>query len=333
MHQQVRLHLAALAATLALTGGTARPSHAQGNLQAFPQDKGAVALTWLASPDPAVVGYHVYRRESTLTADKATLMNTDPLTTTTATDAGQPLGKPLTYFVKAVYKDAAGAVSEGLSSGEVVVTPQDALALPAGNFLAYDIDTINPGSVTVSGNVLTLKASGPPLWDRWDGQTFIATPVSGDYQITVRVEENPTNVDDSIGSGNAKAGLEIRSSLYRLDPYDAVFTSVNRDPSILSEGRTLVTGGAAPFGAGSATGQADTTYPLYLRLRKKGSVITAFQSLDGKTFDQVGDPRDFGSLPPVTYAGIFVSADHQPDSDKSYTIGKFDTTQIKIEPQ
>jgi hypothetical protein len=333
MHRRVRIHWGALAATLALGAGAAGASHAQGNLQVFPQDKGGVNLTWLASPDPAVVGYNVYRRDSTLTSDKATLVNTAPLTTTTATDAGQPLGKPLTYFVKAVYMDAAGKASEGVSSGEVVVTPQNALALPAGNFLAYDLDTLNPSTVTMNGNVLTLQASGPPLWDRWDGQTFIATPVSGDYQITIRVEENPTNVDDNTGSNNAKAGVEIRSSLFKLDRYDAVFTSVNRDPSIQNEGRTTVTGGAVPFGNPSDLGQADTTYPLYLRLLKKGSVITAFQSVDGKTFNQVGNPQDYGSLPPTTYAGIFVSGDHTPDSDKNYTIGKFDTTQIKIEAQ
>ena len=56
-------------------------------------------------------------------------------------------------------------------------------------------------------------------------------------------------------------------------------------------------------------------------------------TFDGTTFNPVGDPQDFGSLPPVTYAGIFVSADHTPDKDGQYTIGKFDTTKIKIEAQ
>jgi hypothetical protein len=336
MHQRTRIHLAALATTLTLAAGMGRAAHAQGNLQVFPQNGAAAFLTWLASPDPAVVGYNVYRRQTTLTADKATLANPQPTTATTLLDAGSdgkglPLGMPITYFVKAVYKDATGKLSEGLRSGEAVVTPQNALALPAGKFLAYDIDTLNPSTVTMTGNVLTLRASGPPLWDRWDGQTFIATPVSGDYQITVRVEENPTNVDDTNGSNNAKAGVEIRSSLFRLDQYDAVFTSVNRDPAIHNEGRTTLVGGATPFGNNSPTAQADTKYPLYLRLLKKGSMITAFQSFDGMTFDQIADPQDFGSLPPVTYAGIFVSADHTPDNQ--YTIGKFDTTQIKIEPK
>jgi hypothetical protein len=345
MGRPIRIHLAALAAALILAVGTSRPVCAQGSLQAYPEAGGAVLLTWLASPDPAVVGYNVYRRQSTLTADKATLANPQPTTGTSLTDAGAdgkglPLGISVTYFVKAVYKDAAGKMTEGARSGEAIVTPQNALSLAGKNFFAYDIDTLNPHTMTMSGNVLTLMASGPPLWDRWDGQTFIAAPVSGDYQITAEITENPANVDatgadnSSNGSNNAKAGIEIRTTLAPLDLYEALFTSVNRDPAIHFEGRTTVVGGAVPFGDQSATAQADTKYPLWLRLVKKGSVITAFQSFDGKAFDPVGgSSHDFGSLPTVTYAGLFVSADHQPDSDKYYTTGKFDTTQIKIDPQ
>ena len=121
-------------------------------------------------------------------------------------------------------------------------------------------------------------------------------------------------------------------SLFKLDRYDAVFTSVNRDPEILSEGRKTVTGGANAFGAGSGTSQADTKYPLYLRLLKQGSKITAYQSLDsGKTYTQVGNTYDFGpgNLGPVTYAGVFATAAR----DGQYDIVKFDAASIKIEPK
>ena len=70
------LHLAVLAA-LTLAAVAARSAHAQGVLQAVPQADGTVFLTWNAIPTPGVVGYNVYRRDSTLTVDKATLVNTD----------------------------------------------------------------------------------------------------------------------------------------------------------------------------------------------------------------------------------------------------------------
>ncbi len=346
MVRRTCIHLATLAAAVTLAAGMARPAHAQANLQAFPQAGGAVFVTWQADPNPAITGYNVYRRDTTLTADKATLVNAQqPITSSFLMDAGDngkglPLGKSLTYFVRAVSKDASGKLVELNPSPEVIATPQDPIKLGSGSFFAYDMDTRNPSTLTMNGNVLTVQASGVPLWDVSDGQTFVAMPVSGDYQFTAQVVENPTNVDatgadnSSNGSGNAKAGIEIRASLLHKDWYQAAFTSVNRDPEILSEGRMAGDGVyTQPFGTGSATSQADTKYPLWLRLLKKGSVITAFQSFDGKTFDQIGDPRDFGSLPTTTWAGIFVSADHAPDSDKYYTVGKFDVTQITIQPQ
>lgn len=332
MHRRTWIQLAVLAA-LTLAVGMGRSAHAQGNLQAFPQAGGAVLLTWQAVPN-AAVGYNVYRREAGVAVDKATLVNAQPMTATTAVDSGPdgkglPLGKTLVYLVRAVYKDAAGKLFEGSTSAEAVVTPQNPTQLPAGDFFAYDIDTLNPSTITREGNVLAIRASGPPIWDRWDGQTFVAVPVAGDYQLTARVEENPTNVDPDNGSGNAKAGIEIRASLFPLEPAGWLFTSVDRDPPIHYEGRMLSVGGAAPFGADGAS-LADTKYPLYLRLVKTGAMLTAFQSLDGgKTYNQVGDPRNFGSLPPVTYAGIFVSA----DKEGQYTVGKFDLNSIEIKPK
>jgi hypothetical protein len=240
-----------------------------------------------------------------------------------------PLGKPLIYFVRAVFKDAAGKLSEGTNSEQAVATPQNPTMIPAGSFLYYDIDTDDPSTVTRDGDVLTIRASGPPIWDKYDGHTFFATAVAGDYQLTARIEANPVNVDPDNGAGNAKAGIEIRSSLLRLEPAALIFTSVDRDPPIQYEGRKSGVGGTAPWGSAGAT-LSETKYPLYLRLVKAGATITAFQSVDGgKTYTQVGDPQDLGTLPPVTYAGIFVSADREGQQ----TIGKFDLNSIEIKPR
>jgi hypothetical protein len=321
-------------AALTLAAGMERSAHAQGGLNVFPQPNGAVFLTWLASPDPGLVGYNVYRREAGVAVDKAALVNPQAMTATTLLDAGPdgkglPLGKPVLYFIRAVFKDAAGKLSEGTNSAQAVATPQNPIVIPAGSFFYYDIDTDDPSTVTRDGDVLTIRASGPPLWEKNDGNTFFATAVAGDYQLTARVEENPVNVDPDNGAGNAKAGIEIRSSLLRVEPGAWIHPSVNRDPTVWFEGRKASIGGDQVFSFSGAS-MSEAKYPLYLRLVKAGATITAFQSLDGgKTFAQVGDPQDFGTLPPVTYAGIFVSADKEGQS----TIGKFDLNSIEIKPK
>lgn len=321
-------------AALALAAGMARPAHAQGALQAFPEPGGTVLLTWLAAPDPAVVGYNVYRRDVGLTADKAALANPQPAAATTLLDAGPdgkglPLGKPLVYFVRTVIKDASGKLSEGPNSGEASVTPQNPTVLPTGSFLYYDINTANPGSVTVAGNVLTIRASGSDLWDSSDGQTFLATPVAGNYQVTAQITAHPENVDPAKGNGFSKTAVEIRAGLFRGDPFAVAFTSVDRDPSVFFEGHKAFVAGPNHNFSQAGTGASDTTYPLWLRLLKQGTTITAFQSFDGTSYTQIGDPQDFGSLPAVTYVGLAIGA----GNDGQYSIAKFDVPSIKIEPK
>jgi hypothetical protein len=333
MQRGRHIHWAVLAA-LTLAAGLQRPAHAQGDLQAFPRADGSVFLSWLASPDPALAGYNVYRRISSLTADKAVLVNPQPLSANSLLDAGTggsslTLGTPLTYFVRSVFKDASGKVSEGPNSGQAVVTPQKPIVLSAVNFLYYDINTDSPGAVTATGNVLTIHASGSDLWDSSDGQTFLATPVTGDYQVTAKINEAPTNDDPANGNGYSKIALQIRAGLFRGDPFAVAFTSVDRDPTVFYEGHmAYVAGGNFNFSQ-SGTGQSDTTYPLWLRVLKQGTMITAFQSFDGTSFTQIGDPHDYGSLPATTYVGLAIAA----GKDGQYSVAKFDIPSFKIEPK
>jgi hypothetical protein len=222
-------------------------------------------------------------------------------------------------------------MAEGSQSTQSEVTPQNATVLPAGSFFYNDVDTLNPGTVTVAGNILTIRASGVPLWDHDDGQTFLAMPVTGDYQITAQIPVHPENDPaDTNPNGNAKVGLMIRASLFRGDVYSAVFSSAQRDPPVLNEGRSSTVGAANAFSFGSSTAEADTPYPLYLRLLKQGSMVTAFESIDGgKTYTALADPQNITGLGSRTYAGVFVEA----ETDGQYAIGEFDTTSIKIEPK
>ena len=70
------------------------------------------------------------------------------------------------------------------------------------------------------------------------------------------------------------------------------------------------------------------TTPRTSRMRPRAT-ISAFQSLDGTTFEPIGEPQDYGSLPRVTYAGIAIAAGR----DGQYTRARFDVPSLKIEPK
>jgi hypothetical protein len=331
MQRRICNALMVLAAFM-LVAGAARTAHAQ-NVQAFPQAGGAVLIAWLASPHPAVAGYNVYRGDIGVAADKLVLVNPQPTTGTTLLDmgpnnAGLPLGKPLSYFVRTVYKDSAGALFEGSSNGPAVVTPQNPLVIPAGSFFYYDIHTPLPGTVTLENNVITIRASGHNLWDANDGHTFLATPMTGNYQVTAQITEQPTLVDPDTGDPWAKIGVQIRASLFRGDPFGVAYASVERDPEVMFEGHRSPFSGVDLFSFGG-TSLDETKFPVYVRLVKQGATITAFQSFDNSSYTQIGDPQDYGSLPPVTYVGVAV-ASHRPGT---YAVGKFRADSIKIEPK
>jgi hypothetical protein len=336
MYRGTCTRLAMLAAVLALTAGAARFAHAQGDVQAFPRPGGSVLVTWLASPDPAVVGYNVYRRGSNLTTDKAVPVSQTMVAGTSLVDAGAdnkglPLGQAVSYFVRPVYADSSGKQTEGPNSVDATATPQNPLTLPPGNFVFYDINTAYPGSVTVDSNTLTIRASGGSLWDSNDAQTFLAMPVSGNFQATVQIKEHPINEDPSNGSGNSKIAIELRTGLYRGDAFATIFTSVDRnDPGpVHFEGHTASYAGYPYNYSDAGPSTDDTTYPLWLRLVLQGTKATAFVSTDGKAFDQVGGEHDFGTLPPQLYVGLAVAA----DKPGQYSVAKFDIPSFEIKKQ
>jgi hypothetical protein len=338
MVRSTGLALATLAATLALLAGIARPARAQGlgfpalapptDVLAYPRDK-AVFLTWTHSPDDAIVGYNVYRRNADQTADKAGLVNTSgPITTTFGTDTGVTNGAAYLYNVKAVYKDAAGKLTESAASQDV---PATAANLP-GPFALVTLDTNNLGTATVdANNIMTIRASGQDVWDDRTEGTFLVAPVTGDFQITVKVTERPKLEDPDNGDPAAKVGLVILfGGLHHADKGETAYyyNSVERDPEFLMEGRNL---DLTNWGVSdNSPASADTTFPAWLRIIKKGQMVTALFSEDanGATFKALGPPHDMGGpVPALAYAGVAVTArkEHQ------WVIGKIDLNTLKIE--
>jgi hypothetical protein len=341
MRQTRRFSLGGFAAALALAAVLAGPAWAQlvvgpfvapASFYVIPRD-GAIVLSWSAVLNPALVGYNVYRRDTGRAADANVLMNATPIIITSVVDAGADNkglknGTSYIYSVKGVFLGSDGKPVEGSATRDVVATAQ---APVKGLFTLYDIQTLNPGSAAVdAGNVLTIQGSGADVWDNVDAFSFLAVPVSGDFQITIKVLERPAKVTAATNN-SGKVGLQIKTDLTPGSAYAYIFASITRDPEHHFEGRGTVNGSGTnkTFSEGSTINSADATFPVWLRLVRKGSVIQAFIATNaaGTNFQQVGSDQDFGTLPNIVQVGVAATA----HADGTYVLGKLDYSSLKIE--
>lgn len=316
------ISLAALAGALVVSAGVRTPAQAAaittGAAPILTPADGRVLVTFGGVLHAA--GYNVYRRAGS----SAVLVNPKPTPYTWLVDdnggQGLPNGSPLFYSVKAVGADG----KEGPASLENVTTPAPPLL---GALVAYNITTPGiepaPGTVTLdtAKDLITIHASGDDIWDKQDGQTFVATPVTGDFSIQAKFPGPPTGGDPTYG----KVGLEMRTGLAPLDPYALVFISVHRDPAILFEWRKLLDG-SANGGGGNGDAADAQKYPVWLKLARQDTMMSAQQSQDGTNWTDVTDAQDFTRLPPTVYVGIAATA----HKDKTYLDGQVVASSLSI---
>lgn len=348
MRQARRFALGGFAAALTLAAVLAGPTQAQvvvglfvapTSFYAVPRD-GAIVLSWSAVFHPTLLGYNVYRREMGQATGSNVLMNATPILATSVADTGAD-GKGLKngtsyiYSVKGVFIGSDGKPTEGVATRDIVATPQAPIK---GIFALYDIETLNAGSATLdAANVLTIRGSGQELWNTADAHSFLAIPVSGNFQISIKLLERPTKATPGTADF-AKIGLQIKSDIVVGAPYAAFFAAVTRDPEFLFEGRKNQNGvGANQTFSEPTTAtapvfntSANATFPVWLRLVRKGSVIQAFIALDaaGANYQQVGTDQNFGAaLPNIVQVGVIAAA----LSDGNFVSGKLDYNSLKIE--
>jgi len=321
MHRRTCIHLTVLAAAMALVAGTIQPARAQDEktpafAQVLPAD-GKVLVTWAAVKD--ATGYTVSRRNVGEDISKAVVVNAQPIKETSLTVDGLTNGTPILFSIQAIFADG----SKG-DPKEAVGTPQAPIL---GKFVFYTIETTNPGSVTVdSKNVLTIHTAGADIWDTADGQTFLATPVTGDFTLTAKVLGAPTGGEPTYG----KVGLQAKFSITPGDPYALVFASTHRDPEFMFEGRIDAGGGGTNFSGPSSGGDVpdpdSAKFPVWLQLKRVGKVLSASYSNDGKTFSKVFDDQTFDAAPQTMYVGIAATS----HDDATYLDGQIDATSITI---
>ncbi len=130
-----------------------------------------------------------------------------------------------------------------------------------------------PGSMYVTQNgSLEMASFGNDIWNSADNCAFYGEQTSGDgtWSVEVAIQANTNEW--------AKAGIMLRQSL---DPTDAMLIyAVSPQHGVFVDWR----GVKAKPAQGGPTNDAVAAAPIYLKLQKKGNIITIWDSTDGQTW-------------------------------------------------
>ncbi len=169
-------------------------------------------------------------------------------------------------------------------------------------------------AVNVTNGALTLTGDGTDIWNNADDFTFAYKTLAGDGSIVARVV--------SVGTGTntwAKGGVMIRGDL----------TAGSTDAYMVMTGGS---GNGASFQyrltANGACGNTDATaalpVPYWVKLHRKGNLISGYVSADGKTWTQQGTSQTI-SMPDPVDIGICVCA-HQAGEYRTMQFDNITTT-------
>jgi YD repeat-containing protein len=172
-----------------------------------------------------------------------------------------------------------------------------ALALPIG-WLDQDVGAVEAaGSATFSNGVFTVQGSGTGIWGAADGFHFVYQPLSGDGTITARVTSLP-------GTGGANAGVMIRETMSANSADAYVAYQVPNGLGGGSSGNFI----DRPSDGGSNNLVASTgaSLPYWVRVVRSGSTFSAYSSLDGVNWVQVGASQTI-TMAQNVYIGLAVT--------------------------
>jgi regulation of enolase protein 1 (concanavalin A-like superfamily) len=201
------------------------------------------------------------------------------MTTTRSTD-GRPLSirRALLLLIFAI-----GTVLPGTAVAQM---------LPAG-WAAADVGApAIPGVALYSGETYTVSAAGTGVGAASDQFTFVYRAITGDATIFARVDALPATMPD------AQAGVMIRQGLGAGAKHGAVIVSSTRGMAFTRR----------KSGSGNTTTTAVTPAraPVWIRVDRRGSTMTASWSVDGVTWQVIG--VDTVNVTNVLYVGLAVSS-------------------------
>ncbi len=191
----------------------------------------------------------------------------DGVTWTPAGTAATALAGPVEVGL-AVTSHNGGVLGEATFDGVVVDAAPGPVPAP---WEAADVGgPALTGSAGYEDGVFTVTGAGTDVWADADQFQFVHQTLSGDGSVTARV------LAQSPADEWAKAGVMIKQSATAGAPY--AFLAV-----------TPAHGVRFQYGfTGSLDGPAPTTLPLWVRLTRAGTTVTALTSSDGVTWTPVG---------------------------------------------
>jgi hypothetical protein len=171
-----------------------------------------------------------------------------------------------------------------------------ACAFPALGFAAVPTASRDIGPVAVAGStsiangVYTVRASGDDVWGTGDEFRFVYGSLSGDGEITARV--------DSVSANDpwTQAGVMIRAGLGASSRY--AYTLVTSSNGVNFQYR-LSNGTSAASSGTRGTARA----PYWVRVRRIGNVLTGYVSPDGLVWRQQGSSVTI-TMGTTAYAGL-----------------------------
>jgi regulation of enolase protein 1 (concanavalin A-like superfamily) len=264
---------------------------------------GAIRVVW--SPLVNALGYNVYRGGEFARANELTRLNRELVTNTLFDDTSIASlnGVPATYAVEAVFRTAGGR-SE---AGPLIATVVNPVQI-APEYLGCSINEgLNHGAAITStkpggGQTIEITGSGGDIWNDTDSFWYLCQPAEGDFQVSVKALDKPTATHEW-----AKAGLMIRETLE---------ANARATYLVLTPAHGLVfqyrgtTGGLADSSGSSAIDAGALHPPIWLRLTRKGDVITPeYSTNDGRSYQSAGQPFRFAApLSRSLYVGLCITS-------------------------
>ncbi|HEY0875333.1 MAG TPA: Ig-like domain-containing protein [Vicinamibacterales bacterium] len=206
------------------------------------------------------------------------------------------MGNSVYVGIAAVSTDPAITATTDVSSISLngsPMTPPPSSQLPAGQTSGDVGSPAIAGSVSFSGGQYTIKAAGSDIWDPADEFHFVYQPVDGDVEVIARVR-SITNVDPS-----AKAGVMIRESLANDSSHAFAVVTAAKNYALQSRPNTGSRSHKISAGSGPLPG--------WVRLVRKGTSFTAYQSADGVNWKYMGTRTV--QMNTTAFVGIAVTSD------------------------
>jgi regulation of enolase protein 1 (concanavalin A-like superfamily) len=176
------------------------------------------------------------------------------------------------YYYRVVALNTAGAVGVPGSVIYAATPPAPPQALPFG-WSSRDIGSVGgTGAAGHAAGTFTVVSNGADIWATADAFHFVYQPLSGDGQITVRVDVQE-HTDDW-----AKAGVMVRETLNAGSRQAMMVVTPASGTAFQYRGAT--------GGTTTNVNTAGPRAPYWVRLVRTGNTLTGFYSADGVAWTQ-----------------------------------------------